>query len=177
MARQVDAACRTMGDMTVYYQSCPTPLGAMWLAADADGLRGAWFEDQADLPDLRDWTRGRGHALLQEARRQLRAYFARTLETFDLPLSPHSPGTAFQHQVWQALQTIHFGQLTHYGALATRLGAPQAARAVGAAVGRNHWSVIVPCHRVVGARGELTGYAGGLERKVALLQREGHWLT
>jgi methylated-DNA-[protein]-cysteine S-methyltransferase len=114
------------------------------------------------------------HAVLTETRRQLDAYFAGTLLAFNLPLDL-SVGTAFQNRVWQALRAIPAGITQSYAAVAARLGAPRAARAIGAAVGRNPVSIVVPCHRVLGAAGALTGYAGGLERKVALLRLEGAW--
>jgi methylated-DNA-[protein]-cysteine S-methyltransferase len=109
---------------------------------------------------------------LRLAKTQLSEYFAGQRQQFELALSPLS-GSAFQQQVWRALQDIPFGRFTSYGDIAQHLHHPNGARAVGMAVGRNPWSIIVPCHRVVGAQGALTGYAGGLERKVDLLQREG----
>jgi len=150
-----------------------SPLGPMILAADADGLRGLWFEGQKHPPDTRDWPdASTDHPLLQQAISQLERYFAGDMNAFDLPLLL-SDGTPFQRQVWQALRAIAPGETTSYATLAARIGRPAAVRAVGAAVGRNPLSIIVPCHRVLGARGELTGYAGGLERKTALLRLEG----
>jgi methylated-DNA-[protein]-cysteine S-methyltransferase len=110
--------------------------------------------------------------VLAQAVGQLRAYFAGERTTFDLPLDLQA-GTPFQQSVWQALLAIPRGGTTSYAELGRRLGRPQAARAVGAAVGRNPLSVVVPCHRVLGTGGSLTGYAGGLERKTALLALEG----
>ena len=110
--------------------------------------------------------------MLRQAAAQLADYFAGRRDSFDLPLDL-SHGTAFQQSVWQALRAIPAGQTTSYGALSAGVGKPAAVRAVGAAVGRNPISVIVPCHRVLGADGSLTGYAGGLERKTALLELEG----
>lgn len=154
-----------------------TPIGPVLLAASDAGLAGLWFEGQKHDPAAA-W-RGLGHQaprpshpVLQAAEDQLQAYFEGRLDRFDLPLDL-SHGTPFQRQVWQALTGIGRGQTTTYSELAARIGAPQAARAVGAAVGRNPISVIVPCHRVLGAHGALTGYAGGLERKRALLRLEG----
>src|SRR2546427_12385838 len=112
---------------------------------------------------------------LARARHQLDEYFARTRTTFDLPLDP--PGTTFQQQVWDLLRTIPYGTTTSYGELARRLGDPRATRAVGAANGKNPIPIIVPCHRVVGARGELTGFGGGLDRKRWLLEHEGALMT
>ncbi len=146
-------------------------LGPILLARTARGLAGAWFADQKhhpgvlDLPDLPD------DPLLLDAADQLRAYFAGEAVAFELPLDLQ--GTPFQRRVWQALQTIAPGRTRTYGEIAAALGAASAVRAVGGAVGRNPVSVIVPCHRVIGRDGTLTGYAGGLERKQALLALEG----
>ena len=150
-----------------------SPLGPMTLAATEAGLAGAWFEGQRHLPpELERWPEQPTHPLLQRAAAQLDAYFAGRQSSFDLPLDL-SGGTAFQQSVWRALLAIPSGQTTSYGAIAQGIGKPAAVRAVGAAVGRNPLSVIVPCHRVLGQGGSLTGYAGGLARKTALLQLEG----
>lgn len=149
-----------------------SPLGAMILAASDAGLAGAWFEDQRHLPDCSGWRPGADHPLLLEAMAQLDDYFAGRRATFDLPLDV-TGGTPFQQSVWRALRTIARGETISYRALGERAGCPAAVRAVGAAVGRNPLSIVVPCHRVVGADGSLTGYAGGLERKRALLRLEG----
>ena len=117
---------------------------------------------------------GDARGVLDAAAAQLYAYFAGTLRAFDLPL--RFEGTPFQRQVWRALQDIPFGATVSYGELASRVGRPGAARAVGRAVGQNPLAIIVPCHRVVGADGSLTGYGGGLEAKAALLSLEGHSL-
>jgi len=153
-----------------------TPLGPMTLARSASGLCGAWFDDQRDAPPAAAFRPDMARpddALLRAACTQLQAYFEGRLEHFDLPLDLGA-GTAFQQAVWQGLQTIGHGQLDHYGALAQRLSRPRAVRAVGSAIGRNPLSIIVPCHRVLGSTGALTGYAGGLWRKQALLRHEGH---
>jgi methylated-DNA-[protein]-cysteine S-methyltransferase len=121
---------------------------------------------------MRGWRTNDAHPVLREAAAQLLAYFAGQRERFDLPLDL-SHGTAFQQSVWQALLAIPAGTTVSYGALSMDLGNPAAVRAVGAAVGRNPISVIVPCHRVLGSNGSLTGYAGGLDRKTALLELEG----
>ena len=145
-------------------------LGPILLARTARGLAGAWFAGQKhhpgalDLPDLPD------DPLLADAADQLRAYFAGTAVAFELPLDLQ--GTPFQRRVWQALLAIAPGRTRTYGEIAAGLGAASAVRAVGGAVGRNPVSVIVPCHRVIGRDGALTGYAGGLERKQALLALE-----
>ena len=149
-----------------------SPLGTMLLAASNRGLAGVWFVGQRHGPDSRGWREQPGHPVLREAVAQLRAYFAGERSGFELPLDLQA-GTAFQQSVWAALLAIPAGDTTSYAALARQLGKPQAARAIGAAVGRNPVSIIVPCHRVLGTGGSLTGYAGGLERKTALLQLEG----
>ena len=148
-----------------------SPLGPMVLAASPRGLTGAWFQGQKHMPDTALWPVQPEHPLLGLAQEQLAAYFAGQRLAFELPLDLLG-GTAFQRAVWQALRDIPAGSTTSYGALAQRLGKAAAVRAVGAAVGRNPISIIVPCHRVLGAQGALTGYAGGLERKLALLQLE-----
>jgi methylated-DNA-[protein]-cysteine S-methyltransferase len=149
-----------------------TPLGPMLLAASDQGLAGAWFEGQQHMPNFEAWAIDRQNSHLKQAARELTDYFAGAAMTFHVPLAA-AWGTPFQHAVWKALQGIRCGQTTSYGQLALKLKRPMASRAVGAAVGKNPWSIIVPCHRVVGAQGALTGYAGGLDRKVALLQLEG----
>ena len=165
----------------------PSPLGPMLLAVSPQGLCGVWFLDQKHFPPVTALqatqltstaaarstdTASDAHAWLDQAAQQLADYFAGQRQHFDLPLDL-SAGSAFQQSVWHALLAIGRGQTESYGELATRLGRPSAARAVGAAVGCNPISIIVPCHRVVGSNGSLTGYAGGLDRKVALLQLEG----
>lgn len=151
-----------------------SPLGPMLMAATPRGLAGLWFDGQRHRPaDASGWPAARaGHALLAQAARQLEAYFQGRPPAFDLPLDLGA-GTPFQQRVWQALRAIPRGRTTSYGALAQQLGVPGAARAVGAAVGRNPVSIVVPCHRVLGQDGQLTGYAGGLPRKEALLRIEG----
>jgi methylated-DNA-[protein]-cysteine S-methyltransferase len=150
-----------------------SPLGPLMLAASLEGLQGAWFvQGQRHMPDSAHWPVARDNAILQRAEEEFRRYFAGEPVAFDLPLDLDS-GTAFQQAVWRALLQIPRGATTSYGAISARLGKPSATRAVGGAVGRNPLSIIVPCHRVLGADGTLTGYAGGLERKVALLRLEG----
>jgi methylated-DNA-[protein]-cysteine S-methyltransferase len=148
------------------------PLGRMFLAAAADKLVGVWFDDQAHLPDLHGFSHASKHPELQNAADQLAEYFAGQRLSFELPLDL-STGTPFQQRVWQALLTIPRGQTCSYKDLGLRIDKPAAIRAVGGAVGRNPFSIILPCHRVIGAHGALTGYAGGLARKTALLQLEG----
>jgi len=148
-----------------------SPLGSILLAATGRGLAGLWFEGQRYHPDARRWPMQPDHHVLAVACRQLDEYFAGERRAFDLPLDLQG-GTPFQRSVWQALLGIPAGQRTSYAILSQRIGKPAAVRAVGAAVGRNPVSIVVPCHRVVGTDGSLTGYAGGLDRKTALLQLE-----
>jgi methylated-DNA-[protein]-cysteine S-methyltransferase len=148
-----------------------SPLGTLLLARTEAGLAGAWFESQKWHPDELDAPEQPDDPLLRQAATQITEYFAGQRAHFDLPLDLH--GTAFQQSVWRALCAIEAGATQSYAAVARSVGSPQAVRAVGAAVGRNPVSVIVPCHRVVGTDGSLTGYAGGLERKRALLALEG----
>jgi methylated-DNA-[protein]-cysteine S-methyltransferase len=150
---------------------CASPLGSMTLAATATGLAGIWFDGQKHMPDTGAWPVQADHPLLLLAANQLAQYFAGQRRQFDLPLDLDQ-GTVFQQAVWQGLLGIPAGQTVSYGALGARIGRAGAVRAVGAAVGRNPLSIVVPCHRVVGANGSLTGYAGGLERKAALLELE-----
>jgi methylated-DNA-[protein]-cysteine S-methyltransferase len=156
--------------------SIDSPLGPITLAVSGHGLCGLWFDEQRHGPSpqqVRHWPRNPGDALLQQAADQVTAYLAGQRSQFDLPLDL-SHGTDFQQAVWQALLTVPCGQHQSYGQLAARLNRPSAVRAVGAAVGRNPVSIIVPCHRILGAGGQLRGYAGGLWRKQALLTLEGH---
>lgn len=150
-----------------------TRLGPMVLACTSQGLCGAWFIGQKHFPATLEGPQAPTDPLLREAAAQIDAYLAGQRPSLDLPLDL-SRGTAFQQTVWRALLTIACGQTLSYGALAAQLGQPRAVRAVAAAVGRNPLSIFVPCHRVLGADGSLTGYAGGLERKAALLQLEHH---
>jgi methylated-DNA-[protein]-cysteine S-methyltransferase len=155
--------------MTLRELVMDSPVGRLRLVADGDALVAVYMEDHAGAPELAA-SDGRGDALLERARRQLAEWFAGERTVFDLPLRPG--GTPFQLEVWRALAEIPFGETRTYGEIAARLGRPSAARAVGAANGRNPVSIVVPCHRVIGAGGALTGYAGGLERKRWLLGHE-----
>ena len=157
--------------------TCSSPLGAITLAATPHGLAGLWFDGQQHLPlalvdTSATWPVDSSHPVLRLASQQLAEYFAGQRQNFDLPLDL-SGGTAFQQAVWQALLAIQPGQTQSYGQLSQQIGRPTAVRAVGAAIGRNPVSIIVPCHRVIGANGALTGYAGGLPRKTHLLTLEG----
>jgi len=147
-----------------------SPLGKLRLVAAHGALIGIWFPGQPGAPPPGPAGTG-GDPVLEEARAQLDEYFAGRRRAFELPLAPR--GTAFQRAVWTGLLDIPFGETRTYGALARAVGRPSAARAVGAANGANPLSIVVPCHRVVGAEGSLTGYAGGEERKRWLLRHEG----
>jgi methylated-DNA-[protein]-cysteine S-methyltransferase len=144
----------------------------MTVAAHDTALVGVWFDGQQHQPGFDTWTQVGRHPILREATRQLQAYFAAQRQTFDLPLD-FQAGTPFQQAVWQALCEIPRGTTVSYGTISQRIGKPKAVRAVGAAIGRNPLGIVVPCHRVVGANGSMTGYAGGLDRKIALLTLEG----
>ncbi|MBO9532263.1 MAG: methylated-DNA--[protein]-cysteine S-methyltransferase [Solirubrobacteraceae bacterium] len=147
-------------------------LGEIVLVASDAGLSQVTFTGQRHDRPLEDGSRADPAApVLRDAVAQLESYLAGELREFDLPLAPS--GTPFQQSVWTELVSIPFGQTTSYGAIATSLPMPSAARAVGSAVGRNPIAVIVPCHRVLGSAGALTGYAGGLHRKKHLLELEG----
>jgi len=148
-----------------------TPLGPLTLAATARGLAGAWFDGQKHHPGPIAAPVDPKHPHLAQAARELGAYWRGAATRFTVPID--AEGTAFQQAVWTALRQIGAGRRQTYGEIAGRIGRPEAARAVGAAVGRNPVSVVVPCHRVVGSDGSLTGYAGGLDRKRALLALEG----
>lgn len=148
----------------------PSPLGPLTLAATAQGLAGVWFDDQAHGPGPIAAPVDTTHPHLAQAARELLAYFGGAARAFSVPLD--AAGTPFQRAVWQALCGIAPGTTTTYGEIARRVGRPAAVRAVGAAVGRNPVGIIVPCHRVIGSDGSLTGYAGGLDRKRALLRLE-----
>jgi methylated-DNA-[protein]-cysteine S-methyltransferase len=161
--RSVQAACCAQATIA-------SPLGPLLLARTANGLAGAWFEGQKDHPGTLAAPQRRDDALLRTAATQLADYFAGRRDRFELPLDLH--GTMFQRGVWQMLLGIAAGRTRSYGDIARQLGSPKALRAVGAAIGKNPVSVIVPCHRVIGSGGALTGYAGGIARKQALLALE-----
>ncbi len=149
----------------------PSPLGKVLLVADGDALRGVYFHDQKYFPAIEAaWTEDARSAVFREARRQLDEYFAGSRRRFDIPLAP--AGTSFQRAVWKAIADVPCGATRTYGELAERIGHPGCARAAGAATGRNPISIIVPCHRIIGSNGSLTGYAGGLDRKRHLLTLE-----
>ncbi|MFV0452640.1 MAG: methylated-DNA--[protein]-cysteine S-methyltransferase [Propioniciclava sp.] len=148
-----------------------SPIGPLTLVVSGDdALTGLYTEGQAHEPEAEDLGEA-DDTIADEAVRQLGEYFAGTRTDFDLTLAPE--GTPFQNAVWERLGTIPYGQTRSYGEIATALGRPSAARAVGAATGRNPLSIVVPCHRLVGVTGNLTGYAGGIDRKTWLLRHEG----
>ncbi|KJY67850.1 methylated-DNA--[protein]-cysteine S-methyltransferase [Vibrio nigripulchritudo] len=152
------------------YTIMPSKLGDVTLQANEEGLLGIWFETCTTKPDELG-TEQASHPVLKQASVELSEYFDGNRQSFDVPLA--AKGTDFQKQVWKALTTIPFGETWSYQELANAIGNPKAVRAVGLANGKNPISVIVPCHRVIGKSGKLTGYAGGLERKQALLKLEG----
>jgi methylated-DNA-[protein]-cysteine S-methyltransferase len=147
-----------------------SPIGPLLLAGDEAGLALIYFQSGRGGPREPDPVWRERTATFREANRQLSAYFAGRLRQFDLPLRPD--GTPFQQSVWGALLRIPYGETTTYGALARNLGKPDAARAVGLANGSNPIPIVIPCHRVIGARGRLTGYGGGLDLKRRLLDLE-----
>jgi len=155
--------------MTTNYLEHDTPIGRLLLLADEVGLTEIRFAQEEGHAIEAAWTEG--SALLEEAARQLDAYFAGTLRDFDLALS--AQGTEFMKTVWAELVRIPFGRTVSYGQLAERIGNPKASRAVGLANGKNPLPIVVPCHRVIGANGTLTGFAGGLDLKRRLLEHEG----
>ena len=149
------------------YTTLSTTIGELVLTADPDGaITGLYLPNRP--PDTTGWIRD--DALLEPARRQLTEYFAGERTAFDLPLRP--AGAPFQLRVWEALQRIPYGETASYGEIAREIGHPTAFRAVGAANGSNPIAIVVPCHRVIGSSGALTGYGGGLDCKRALLDLE-----
>ncbi|WP_265443334.1 methylated-DNA--[protein]-cysteine S-methyltransferase [Flexivirga meconopsidis] len=149
----------------------PTPIGPLTLVAEDDSLVGVYMASHRHQPDVDNFgALVESDALLDEVRRQLDEYFAGDRKAFDLPLRAH--GTQFQQVVWQALREIPYGETWSYGQLAAHIGRPTSSRAVGLANGRNPISIVVPCHRVIGAGGSMTGYGGGIERKQWLLGLE-----
>ena len=151
------------------YTYMKSPIGRLLLAGDEDGLRLIGFpEGKMVIEPEADWIESR--RTFDEAIRQLEAYFSGERREFDLPLLPQ--GTPFQLRVWAQLREIPYGETISYGELATRLGNPKASRAVGMANGRNPLPIVVPCHRVIGSSGKLTGFGGGLPTKAALLGLE-----
>jgi methylated-DNA-[protein]-cysteine S-methyltransferase len=168
-----------------HYAIVDSPVGPLLLAADSGGLTQLRFlaGPKAREPESLVTANGTANAgmngtmnstgaVLEEARKQIVAYFTRHRNCFDLPLTPK--GTPFQESVWRELQEIPYGETISYGELAKRIGNPKASRAVGAANGQNPISIVIPCHRVIGANGTLTGFGGGLAIKERLLEHEGY---
>lgn len=154
-----------------YYDDFESPQGQMLLVADDAALTGIYFEGQKYFPEIAgDWKRAASHVPLVQAKRELAEYFAGERKVFDVAMAPE--GTPFQRAVWKAISGVAFGETITYGELARRAGSPGSVRAAGAATGRNPLTIVVPCHRIVGSTGSLTGYAGGLDRKRALLAME-----
>ena len=157
--------------MTVFYTDAESPVGPLLLTSDGAALTGLYLEESKRRPQIgEDWRREDEAVPLAEARQQLKDYFAGRRREFDLPLS--LAGTRFQKEVWAALMLIPYGTTATYGEIARQIGAPKACRAVGHANGSNPLFIVVPCHRVVGAGGRLTGYGGGISRKETLLTLE-----
>lgn len=158
-----------MTDPTIHYDDLPTPIGSLRLVADARGLREVWFEQGRHRRSAQPgWVRSPD--ALAFARVQFEEYFAGLRQVFELPL--HPLGTPFQLAVWAELGRIPYGVTRSYGEVARRIGQPQAVRAVGAANGRNPLPIVLPCHRVIGSNGSLTGFGGGLPTKRFLLALE-----
>ena len=150
----------------IYYDQMPSPIGPLFLVADDEGLREVRFEfEKRPHEPLDGWVHSAQQ--LAQVRHQLEAYFSGERQAFDLLLKPQ--GTDFQQSVWQALTTIPYGTTASYGQISQQLDRPKASRAVGAANGRNPIPIIIPCHRVIGSNGSLTGFAGGLAAKQWLL--------
>lgn len=157
--------------MTIYYCIHESPIGPLLLMSDGESLTGLHTPNDKYKPAIQpDWRRDESASPFAEVKDQLDDYFEGRRTEFSLPLKPE--GTVFQRQVWEQLCGIPFGQTISYAELARRVGNPKASRAVGMANSRNPISIVVPCHRVIGADNSLTGYAGGLDRKRALLEHE-----
>jgi len=156
--------------MTIHYVQIDSPVGPLTLAASPTALHAIEFADNRHPQDRRHWQPG-DTPLLAEAARQLSEYFAGRRRVFDLPLAPQ--GTDFQQAAWAALAVIPYGQTRSYAEQARAIGKPSATRAVGAANGRNPLPIVLPCHRVIGASGALTGFGGGIAVKRWLLAHEG----
>ena len=159
-----------MQDATLHFDDMDSPIGRLRLIASETQLAGICFEGGRDAARPQPALSRRNSPLLQHTRTQLAEYFAGTRHEFDLPLDPR--GTDFQRKVWRRLLQIPYGETTSYGALARELGDPGASRAVGLANGSNPIPIVIPCHRVIGANGALTGFGGGLPIKQALLELE-----
>ena len=158
-----------MPEVLIYYYNWISPLGKLLLVAGDEGLRAMRFEGREKFsPPQPDWIYG--EAPFRELMKQLEEYFAGKRFDFDVPLAP--PGTVFQHEAWEGLKKIPYGETISYAELARRIGRPKAVRAVGAANGANPIPIIIPCHRVIGSNGSLVGYGGGLDIKKHLIALE-----
>ena len=155
-----------------FYCILPSPVGDLLLVAKGAALSDLHIINGKYVPAIgADWRQDAQHPVLQQAAQELGQYFAGQRKVFSLPLAPQ--GTAFQQTAWQALLQIPFGKTISYGQQAKNMGKPQAVRAVGGANGKNPIAIIIPCHRVLGANGALTGYSGGMDHKMFLLRHEG----
>ena len=161
--------------MTIFFTHLPSPVGELLLVGDDDGLRGLFMPGDRDLPVAPEPAWVRDDERFADAAKQLREYFAGERTAFELDLAPR--GTPFQLEVWEALRAIPYGETVSYAELAVSIGRPAAVRAVGAANGHNPLSIVVPCHRVIGADGSLTGFSAGLEAKRTLLDLDRGALT
>jgi len=162
--------------MSLSYKLIPSPIGKLKLVASDEGLVAIlWENDRPRRVRLADLVENPAHPMLLRTEKELNEYFSHKRKAFTVPLDMR--GTYFQKQVWEALLGIPFGETRTYGQLANQLGNPKATRAVGAANGRNPIAIIVPCHRVIGFSGKLTGFAGGLDAKDHLLKLEGRGET
>ena len=158
--------------MNYFFKEMDSPVGWLKLVGSDRGLAAVlWEDDNPKRVRVREYMRDDNHPILLDAEKQLKEYFAGTRKEFTVKLDPI--GTDFQKEVWKALEAIPYGQTRTYSDIAREIGNLKAVRAVGAANGRNPISIVVPCHRVIGASGELTGFAGGLEAKASLLSLEG----
>jgi methylated-DNA-[protein]-cysteine S-methyltransferase len=167
----IDTQTRKDKTMSFAYKMIESPIGKLKLVASDQGLVAVlWEKDNPRRVRVSELVADQQHPVLAEAERQLGDYFAGKRKSFSIPLDIR--GTRFQKDVWEALLAIPFGETRSYGQLAKQLGNSRATRAVGAAIGRNPVSVVVPCHRVIGSSGKLTGFGGGLEAKARLLSLE-----
>jgi methylated-DNA-[protein]-cysteine S-methyltransferase len=158
--------------MEYFFKEMESPVGRLKIVASDKGLAAIlWENDNPNRIRIRTYTENHTHPVLLEVEQQLQEYFAGKRTSFSLPLDP--VGTEFQHEVWNILSGIPYGETMTYAGIAKQMGNPKAVRAVGAANGRNPISIVVPCHRAIGSSGELTGFAGGLEAKATLLSLEG----
>jgi methylated-DNA-[protein]-cysteine S-methyltransferase len=167
-----DCVAQNSATTSYLYKSMKSPVGQLTLVGSERGLAAVlWEGEDPSRVRLGPMKENPSHPLLSQAQQQLEEYFAGKRRTFSVKLDPS--GTQFQNKVWNALRTIPFGETRSYGQIAEQIGSRKAVRAVGAANGRNPLSIIVPCHRVIGADGTLTGFAGGLKVKARLLELEG----